>query len=139
MLELSWRRGSLQRIDALMRDRDLKLHVSQTESGTLITTPEFPELYLIDRDREVVFGDLLRAASELWEYNKGERARAEVLPYGRGEPITEGLAVLDDGTNHVLRLKVRRKASRSKERRHSVLGRARRLVARHAQRTKSWL
>ena len=110
-----------------MPDRDLRLHVRQTPSGTLITTPEFPELYLIDRNREVVFGDLLRAASELWEHNKGERAEAEVLPYGRGEPITEGLAQLDDGTNHVLRLKVRPKANRLQNKRHSLLGRVRRL------------
>jgi hypothetical protein len=114
-----------------MPDRDLRLHVRQTPSGTLITTPEFPELYLIDRDREAVFGDLLRAASDLWEHNKGERAEAEVLPYGRDEPITEGLAQLDDGTSHVLRLKVR-KANRLRDKRHSLLGRVRRVIGRRA-------
>jgi hypothetical protein len=124
-------RWSPKRVN-IMPDRDLRLHVRQTPSGTLITTPEFPELYLIDRDREAVFGDLLRAASDLWEHNKGEAADAEILPYGRGEPITEGLAQLDDGTNHVLRLKVRPKTNRLKDRRNSVLGRARRILGRRA-------
>ena len=88
--------------------RTLGLHVQSVDGGTLVTSPQMPELNLFDRDRSAALEDLLPAVEHLWLYNKRERVRASVIPAHGTEPVTTGLARLNDSMDHKIRIETQR-------------------------------